>query len=387
MPTPSSVGRVVLLASVLKPLNDTRMLGKFACTLAAHPALTVHVAGRRAPAPKKTPHSLHTHELLDGSRLSGQRLLAQWRYWQLLNQLRPNLVIVHAPELLPLTWLWQKTTSGGQFVYDVRENYALNIQTQAVYPAWLRNVLAGLVRQIETWAVRQAARIILAEQSYADELPFAQSERTIILENKYQPADAEATEFAPRCLPQPDQELRLLYSGTISELNGVFEALEVARHLRLLWPKTHLTIIGFCQQPEQLRRLQETVATARDYVTLIGGDTLVPHASIVAEIKRSHVGLLPYRPHPSTWRCRPTKLFEYLAHGLPVLIPPNPMWAELVHKHDAGLEVDFERLSALNVRELIVALAGKLFFQAGIPSEVFWASEEQKLMQMIDSIR
>ncbi|WP_133272986.1 hypothetical protein [Hymenobacter radiodurans] len=97
MPTSTSSGRVVLLASVLKPLNDTRMLGKFARTLLARPGVVVHVAGRRATPPKKAPHNLHTHELLDGSRLSWQRLLAQWRYWQLLRRLRPNLVFVHAP--------------------------------------------------------------------------------------------------------------------------------------------------------------------------------------------------------------------------------------------------------------------------------------------------
>jgi hypothetical protein len=76
-----------------------------------------------------------------------------------------------------------------------------------------------------------------------------------------------------------------------------------------------------------------------------------------------------------------------LAHGLPVLIPANPLWAELVHKHGAGLEVNFERLSGPSVQELAKALAGQLFYQAGIPSEVFWASEGQKLTQMIDSIR
>jgi glycosyltransferase involved in cell wall biosynthesis len=288
---------------------------------------------------------------------------------------------------LPLTWLWQKTTSGGQFIYDVRENYALNIQTQAVYPAWLRNGLAGLVRRVESWAARQAARVFLAERSYAEELPFAQPEHTVILENKYQPADAEAAEFAPQRLPQPNQELRLLYSGTISELNGVFEALELARHMRAVWPRTHLTIIGFCQQPEQLRRLQEAVAAASDYVKLIGGDTLVPHSAIVAEIKRSHVGLLPYRLHPSTWRCRPTKLFEYLAHGLPVLLPPNPLWVELADNYGAGLALDFQHLTPASVAAVADAVRGHSFYPHGIPAEAFWASEGQKLSQAVNSIR
>ncbi|MEJ7661388.1 MAG: hypothetical protein WKG07_18210 [Hymenobacter sp.] len=52
---------MILLASVLKPVNDTRMLGKFARTLAAVGA-RVAVAGRagagdvfRSPASRTTP--------------------------------------------------------------------------------------------------------------------------------------------------------------------------------------------------------------------------------------------------------------------------------------------------------------------------------------------
>lgn len=386
MPTSTSSGRVVLLASVLKPLNDTRMLGKFARTLLTRPNVVVHMAGRRSPIPRNAPHNLQTHELLAGSRLSWQRVWAQWRYWKLLRQLRPNLVFVHAPELLPLTLLWQKMTPGGLFIYDVRENYALNIQTQAVYPSWVRNTLAGLVRRVETWAAKQAAAVVLAERSYADELPFGKLERTVILENKYQPDLHETPEFAPQTLPHPGQELRLLYSGTISELNGVFEAIQLTRLLQGIWPQTRLTIIGFCQQPELLRRLRDAIAASDDRVVLIGGDALVPHEHVVDAIRQSHIGLLPYRPHASTWRCRPTKLFEYLAHGLPVLIPPNPLWQELLTQHGAGVVLDFDQLTAATVAAASNAIAGHQFYLSGIPMEVFWDTEAQKLNQVVDSI-
>ncbi|MFC7668746.1 hypothetical protein ACFQT0_16250 [Hymenobacter humi] len=41
---------VVLLASVLKPVDDTRMRGKFAETLLGRPQTQVHVAGRAIDA-------------------------------------------------------------------------------------------------------------------------------------------------------------------------------------------------------------------------------------------------------------------------------------------------------------------------------------------------
>ncbi len=379
---------VVLLASVLKPLDDTRMFGKFGRTLAALPGTVVHVAGRAAPHPTNGTANLHTHSLLSGTRLSWARLRAQRRYWELLRQLRPQLVVVHAPELLPLTLLWQAlgqlTRQRRHFLYDVRENYALNIQTQQVYPTWLRGLLAGTVRALETVAAYRAARVLLAERSYADELPFARPERTVVLENKYQPQPGETLPTQARRLPAPGQPLRLLYSGTISALNGVSEAVEFTRQLRQHWPAAQLTIIGFCQQPEVLNRLQELIGDDTS-IRLIGGTELVPHARIVAEIQRSHLGLLPYRPHASTARCLPTKLFEYLANGLPILTSDAALWADTVVRLRAGLTVSF--MPPYDIAHFVEQLTTQHFFPWGIPAEALWEPEAIKLRAVVNSIR
>lgn len=394
----------LLLASVLKPLDDTRMLGKFGRTLAARPGTEVHVAGRAAPAPAGLPPNLHTHALLQGSRLSLARLWAQWRYWQLLGRLQPAMVFVHAPELLPATVLWQLLGPGRRFVYDVRENYALNIRTQAVYPSWTRGLLAGLVRRLEMLATARAIAVLLAERSYAAELPFAaaplllaagpkgekpatkSAPPVILLENKYRPYDAVPAAW-PRQLPASSEPLRLVYSGTISELNGVWEALRFAEHLRTVWPLAHLTIIGACQQPALLARLLAAVAAAGGAVTLLGGEALVPHAAVVAELRRSHLGLLPYRPHPSTARCVPTKLFEYLALALPLVLPPNPLWQPLAEAAGAGLVFDFQQATYPPAEELAAALRARTWYPQGPPPEAFWEPEAKKLTALLDSIR
>ncbi|PJJ60316.1 glycosyltransferase [Hymenobacter chitinivorans] len=377
-----------LLASVLKPLDDTRMYGKFARTLVARAGEqhTVHVAGRWAAAPVDAPGGVRFHCLLQGGRLSWQRLGAQGRYWRLLRQVQPDVVLVHAPELLPLTLLWHGLSPRKrQFLYDVRENYALNIRSQQVYPAWLRGLLARLVRGLETVAARRAAGLMLAERSYTEELPFAEPQRTVVLENKFAPGPGQTSYSSIRPLPPFGQELRLLYSGTISELNGVFEAVDFTLRLRQLWPAAHLTIIGFCQRPEQLQRLRAVIAANPGAVTLIGGDALVPHARVVAEIEQSHLGLLPYRPHPSTWRCVPTKLFEYLANGLPVLVPNNPLWADIVQRHQAGLVVSFDETKLPT--GVVEALATSSFYPQGVPTEAFWPAEATKLWALLDTIR
>jgi glycogen(starch) synthase len=386
---------VVVLASVLKPVDDTRMRGKFAETILQRPDVRVHVAGRGTgddlPSDLIQPRVFH-NVIFWSSRLSLGRLAAHWRYWRLLRMLRPApaLVVVHAPELLPLTLLWRHLGAGRQFVYDIRENYALNIRSQDVYPKVVRQVLAAALRWVETQATRRAAAVVLAEASYADELPFLAAlpaERVLLLENKYQPQPGEVLPRTTRPLPAHTEPLRLLFSGTIAVLTGVHEAIALARHLGAAWPGgVQLTIIGFCQQPALLAQLQQLAAAEAAWLTLIGGATLVPHAQVVAAIGRSHLGLLPYRPHPSTERCRPTKLFEYLAHGLPVLVPPNPLWVGPVQAHQAGLVVDFAQPAA-TAAQVAAALSTAVFYPAGPPThDVLWASEGKKLGHLLESL-
>jgi hypothetical protein len=386
---------LILLASVLKPVDDTRMLGKFARTLAALGA-RVTVAGRASASASPLPAGVSQHAIFEGARLSLGRLAAQARYWLLLGQLQPRLVVVHAPELLPLTLLWRALGRQRQFIYDIRENYALNVSTQGVYRGPVQRTLASGLRWVERLAARRAAALTLAEASYAAELPFVHSlptGRAVVLENKYQPAPSEQLPTAPRPLPALHEPLRLLYSGTMSELNGIRAAVGLAEALHTGWPGgALLTIIGFCQRPELLAELAHWQAQGLP-INMIGGATAVPHAAIVAEIGRSHLGLALYEPHPSTWRCQPTKLFEYLAHGLPVLIPENPLWEALIAEHDAGLSGDFSpaQLPA-TAAGLLAELRARAqnsaggFYRHGLPSEVLWASEGKKLGLLLESL-
>ncbi|MDB5268001.1 MAG: hypothetical protein JWP58_1041 [Hymenobacter sp.] len=364
------------------------MRGKFAETLAGRAGTRVHVAGRGTAGASAEPAEISLHPIFNGRRLSLERLAAQWRYGQLLRRLKPDWVIVHAPELLPLTLLWQALGQGRKLIYDIRENYALNVSTQRVYQGLTRRWLAAGLRWVEARAARRAAGIILAEASYAAELPFLNElppARVVVLENKYQPHSGEILRQQPIKLPPPTEPLRLLYSGTISELNGVWEAIALAGQLRTAWPgRARLTVIGFCQQPELLRKLEQQAAAHADWLTLIGGFEPVPHARIVAEIGQSHLGLLAYRPHASTERCRPTKLFEYLAHGLPVLASPNSLWQELLNMHGAGLPIDFAQ--PIDATALVVRLQSHSFYPNGIPTDVLWTGEGKKLWHLLDTV-
>jgi glycogen synthase len=369
----------VLLVSLLKPVNDTRMFEKLGQTLSQLPEAEIHICGYEAPPPT-APEAFRFHPLFRFRRLGTGRIFAQYRYWRLLLRLRPAVLIVGTHELL-LTSLLYKLRHGGRLLYDVRENYALNIRSQAVYPPVLRQVLAGLVRLTEHVSSRFVDHYLLAEQSYAHQLPFL-GQKFTVLENKVPRTSAVLTPGKGVVPDLGQPRLRLLYSGTISRLFGVFEAVDLCRRLRQVHPGVELTIIGYCSQPEVLDELRQTLAD-KPYITLIGGDQLVPHPEIIKQIRQSHFGLLPYRPHPSTSACIPTKLYEYMGHTLPMLIQYNPVWQPLVERHQAGLFLDFPQADPA---EVLSRVANATFYKAGAPEEVFWDAEAPRFLQLMTTL-
>ncbi|MEV7151838.1 glycosyltransferase, partial [Streptomyces sp. NPDC093084] len=57
---------------------------------------------------------------------------------------------------------------------------------------------------------------------------------------------------------------------------------------------------------------------------------------------------------PNYRHSRPTKVVEYMAHGVPVVTTPTPLAADMVERHGCGLVVPYEdpRAAAAAIRRL-----------------------------------
>ena len=174
----------ILLASLLKPINDTRLYEKLGSSLSKVQDSSVHIAGYEAPIPATAPDNLHFHPIFKFRRLSTGRLISQRDFYSLLQHIRPQLVIVSTHELLLTTLLYKARYGGVRIVYDIQENYSLNLQAQHNYSWPLRHLMAVTIRGVEKMAASSIDHFLLAERSYADELPFLGNRFTFI-ENKY----------------------------------------------------------------------------------------------------------------------------------------------------------------------------------------------------------
>jgi glycosyltransferase involved in cell wall biosynthesis len=370
----------ILLASLLKPVSDTRLYEKIGKSLAKIPQAEVHLAGFASALPSSSDaNGIYFHPIFSFSRLSVSRISAQLKFWKLLQKIRPAVLVVATHELLPVSWLYCKKHDC-RLIYDVQENYFLNLSTQQVYPGLLGKAMGYLVRGIEKAVAPSVSHFFLAEQAYAQELSFLGS-RFTILQNKYLPplAVAPVTQHKAPVSLKGIKQLRLLYSGTISKLYGVLEAVKFTQQLRAWVPEAELTIIGYCADKEFLRELKHHIQPL-PFVQLLGGGALVPHQEILAQEQQHHLGLLPYHPHPSTFTCIPTKLYEYIGNGLVVVAQENHLWANILERTQAGTCRSF--LLELTSKEVEILL-NRTYYQNGIPKAVFWQDEEQKVQRII----
>src|SRR6185295_1201799 len=91
--------RRIVIASLLKPVDDTRMFEKMAVTLSDSGQYEIYIIGhpsQNIPANA----NIHFFPLPAFSRISFGRLLAPLRVLRILYQVKPQILIVNTHELL-----------------------------------------------------------------------------------------------------------------------------------------------------------------------------------------------------------------------------------------------------------------------------------------------
>ncbi|MFL5731284.1 MAG: glycosyltransferase [Cytophagaceae bacterium] len=378
----------ILIASVLKPVNDPRMYEKFGISISRLEGTEVHICGyREAGSWKKeegrggkedTDRKIAFHPIFEFNRLSFDRVFAPFKFLGILLKVKPQVIIVTTFELLIVTILY-RILFGGKILYDIQENYYRNIRFNQTYPPVIRTVLALYTRTMEYLSIPFISHCLLAERNYEQEFSFSKG-KSLVIENKYQKQPGEKDPL-PRPKPLSKGPIRLLYSGTISEEYGIFEAINLAEKLHEIHPGISLTIIGYCANKQTLNYIKERIES-KDFIQLTGGEDLVSHELILEEIRKADFGLLSYRPNKSTENCIPTRLFEYQAQLLPMIIAENKLWEQICAPNTAAIFIHYK---SFHPAHLLQQLTETTFYPAGLNPDVFWTSEEIKLQDLIKS--
>lgn len=362
----------IVLASILKPVDDTRMFEKMAVSLSGVNNYQLFVIGYPTKATLNRNQNITQISLNPFKRISLGRLIASWHVLKIIYKVKPELLVVNTHELL-IVGVLNRIFFGSRIIYDIRENYWRNILHTNAFPTPFRFLIACWVRLKEKLAAPLYHGFFLAEKTFEKELTFLRNKH-VIIENKMRvPGGFQRGGSS--------EKIRLLFSGTLAESTGVFYAIELAKKLHQVDSKIELTIIGFCALRPTLIEIRKAIEN-HPFIHLIGGDHLVPHPEIIAAIARADFGIIAYPPSYHIKNRIPTKLYEYLACHLPILLQDYPSWVQICEPFSAAISFDINQVEPI---QLLTKMKSTSFYTTN-PREVTWASEEPALLKKVAEI-
>ncbi len=369
---------VTVIASILKPIDDTRMYEKFGISLQQSNNYEVNIIGFSTKN-KNLHQDIRFYPLYHFSRLSLARLLAPLRFFRLIAAIQPDLLIITTHELILPAIFYKLLKPASVITYDVQENYYRNVLWQGSFPRWMRFLIGGWIRAKEKISASFFSRFFLAEQGYTKEISFSNSKETTIL-NKYKsfPKDKHIT--SPSLFSSADS-IKLLYSGTIHAVYGILKSLELAKELSKYLAFQYL-VIGHVTQPELLKKLVSFQESYPWLLLHIDTDP-VPHRYILQAIGECDFGIVAHQPIPSIANCFPTRIYEFMAFQKPILLQDHQPWTSFCERWDSCLPLDFNNFDTASVATQIL---NREFYKFGRPDDIFWDSEEKKLLESLHRI-
>ena len=359
----------VLVVTVVHRPDDARILHRGIASLRAAGLAVTHAAPWTATG-TTPPSGLAVRDL---PRATGRRRLGALRAAVRLLRAEAaahDLVLIHDPELLLAVRL-----AGPRrlppVVWDVHEDAAAALRTRVWVPAPLRPVVAALVVRLERWAERRV-HLVLAEEGYRARF---RGEHPVVRNLPWAVAPTAGAEGPPAVGGGP---ARVVYVGRVSEGRGVGTMLELARRLG---PDVRVELAGDADAD-----VRDRLAAAAAAGTVVWRG-FVPADGAAALVRGARVGLCLLADEPNYRVSLPTKVVEYLAHGVPVVATPLPAVAALL-ADGGGTLVPFDDVDAATaaVRDLTRddALHARAAARArAIAADLTWEGEGERLVAAV----
>jgi glycosyltransferase involved in cell wall biosynthesis len=240
---------------------------------------------------------------------------------------RPDICHLHDPELLWVGLLLK--LSGHRVVYDVHEDVPKQIMNKFWIHPWARRILSWLMIVVESVCRRLFDAIVAATPTIAEKFPAA---KTVVVQNFPERAIAERGSSPTDSVTDEARRYAFAYAGGLNVVQGVREIMAVAARL----PEDASAVVAGWFDSDDVERGVKASAGWRK-VDYIGG---VSHARVIEAFRSANCGLVIDHPISNYLDSYSTKMFEYMACGIPVVCSDFPLWARIVGSADCGIAVD-----------------------------------------------
>ena len=257
---------------------------------------------------------------------------------------RPDVVVGTSPQFFCAVAAYLLSrVKRAPFVFEVRDLWP---QSAIELGALKHPLLIRFLEAIETHLYRRAALIVAVAESTRQYLVSkgVPAEKIRIIPNGI---DAKYLASANATPEQARDELGLNGSFIVSYIgtHGMSHALETVLRAAKEFsgdPAIHFLFVGEGAEKEKLKRFAAELQLSN--VTFVDEQ---PRERLLAFYRASDLGVVPLKRLPIFKKVLPSKLFELMGAGCPVICSVEGEAARLVEKAEAGLPIEPENVEAL----------------------------------------
>lgn len=248
-------------------------------------------------------------------------------------QEKADIFHLHDPELLPIGLILRML--GRRVVYDMHENVPKQLLNKYWIPKLLRRPVVTLMKVFE-WAAFKNMAVVMAEESYSASYNSVKEQEVIL----NMPIVDELMSLTPT---ETSRRYHVGYIGGVTRNRGALTILNALKNIRNSGLPVSFECIGPVDADVENDSNFQTAVTEK---WLHAPGRLSPRDGW-PRIAGCQIGVAVLQPIGNYMESYPTKMFEYMAMGLPVIVSNFKLYRDVVEKFDCGICVDPEDNNAV----------------------------------------